>query len=84
MVDQDIVQQVEAEGWITPIGRLFKAGVRMMERVQKEREDGGMAIESVRVVHVEGQRQDVEALQKENDELNAVVRKLREDLNQLD
>ena len=37
MIDQDIVSQVEAEGWLTPNGRLFKAGIRMMERVQQER-----------------------------------------------
>ena len=37
MIDQDIISKVEAEGWLTPNGRLFKAGIRMMERVQQER-----------------------------------------------
>ena len=39
LLDLDIVSQVEAEGGITPLGRLFKAGVRMMERVVDERAD---------------------------------------------
>lgn len=37
LLDEDIVNQVEEEGGITPLGRLFKAGVRMLERVQLER-----------------------------------------------
>lgn len=37
LLDPDIVSQVETEGGITPLGRLFKAGVRMMERVMDER-----------------------------------------------
>lgn len=37
MLDSDIVQQVDEEGGITPLGRVFKAGVRVMERVQQER-----------------------------------------------
>lgn len=37
LLDDDIVDQVEDEGGITPLGRLFKAGVRMLERVQAER-----------------------------------------------
>ena len=37
LLDDDIVDQVEEEGGITPLGRLFKAGVRMLERVQAER-----------------------------------------------
>lgn len=39
LLDPDIVSQVEDEGGITPLGRLFKAGVRMMERVIEERSD---------------------------------------------
>jgi len=39
LLDADIVSQVEIEGGITPLGRLFKAGVRMMERVIEERSD---------------------------------------------
>lgn len=38
LLDHDIVQQVDQEGGITPQGRLFKAGVRMLERVERERE----------------------------------------------
>lgn len=37
LLDSDIVEQVDAEGGITPQGRLFKAGVRMLERVREER-----------------------------------------------
>lgn len=37
LLDNDIIQQVEEEGWLTPIGRLFKAGVRQLERVAQER-----------------------------------------------
>lgn len=37
LIDSDIRNQVDGEGGITPLGRLFKAGVRMMERVQNER-----------------------------------------------
>ncbi|KAK5089495.1 hypothetical protein LTR24_006137 [Lithohypha guttulata] len=39
LLDADIVSQIEIEGGITPLGRLFKAGVRMMERVIEERSD---------------------------------------------
>lgn len=38
LIDADIVEQVEEEGWITPDGRLYKASVRMLERVKNERE----------------------------------------------
>lgn len=37
LLDADIVEQVEEEGWITPDGRLYKASVRMLERVKHER-----------------------------------------------
>lgn len=39
LLDSDIVRQVEAEGGITPDGRLYKAAVRMMERMMDERAD---------------------------------------------
>lgn len=45
LLDEDIRQQVEQEGGITPIGRLFKAGVRMMERVSEERKNRNVASE---------------------------------------
>lgn len=38
LLDADIVEQVEEEGGITPLGRLYKASVRMLERVKEERD----------------------------------------------
>lgn len=37
LLDDNVVQEVEEEGGITPLGRLFKAAVRMLERVHVER-----------------------------------------------
>lgn len=46
LLDDDIVQGVEAEGWLTPIGRLFKAGVRQLERQIEERRTKSQAMTS--------------------------------------
>lgn len=37
LLDDDVVQQVEMEGGITPLGRLFKAAVQMLQRVKEIR-----------------------------------------------
>lgn len=37
LIDGDIVTQVEEEGGITPLGRILKGAVRMVERCQRER-----------------------------------------------
>lgn len=65
LIDRDIRDQVDGEGGITPLGRLFKAGVRMMERVQIERAGGSSdSYEMVEDVHQERQGyQDQEQVQ---------------------
>lgn len=85
LIDGDIVNEVENEGGITPLGRLFKAAVRMLERVQGERaqntrtggstERFGQAHESQRV------NSQTENLKREtsdaSEELVALKQKLR-------
>jgi predicted TIM-barrel fold metal-dependent hydrolase len=79
LLDQDIVEQVEAEGWITRIGRLFKAGVRMMERVQEERATKQPSLnERIDQLGVERLELQVEVLAEENAKLRGVLEAMRE------
>ena len=83
-LDQDIVQQVEAEGWITPAGRLFKTGIRQMQRVMRERE----AVEAANHRRVElssvEQQWKIQRLESENEKLREVVEEMRHVLGKLD
>jgi hypothetical protein len=83
MIDKDIVQQVEAEGWITPVGRLFKAGVRMMERVQREREAAGVVSERFQGADMDIQRGKVHTLERDNNRLTGAVMQIKEILKSL-
>jgi predicted TIM-barrel fold metal-dependent hydrolase len=79
LLDQDIVEQVEAEGRITRIGRLFKAGVRMMERVQEERATKQPSLnERIDQLGVERLELQVEVLAEENAKLRGVLEAMRE------
>ena len=84
MIDQDIVQQVEAEGWITPAGRLFKAGVRMMERGKQERQAVAMMDERVKRLDVERQSRRIVALEKENEKMHGALEQMRQVMDKLD
>lgn len=81
-LDQDIVQQVEAEGWITPIGRLIKAGVRMMERVQEERESVQPSLNTrIDQLDLERRQLKIQALEQENERLRDIVDRMKDLLN---
>lgn len=83
-LDQDIVRQVEAEGWITPEGRLYKAGLRQMQRVTQEREAADAADHRTMELTFEGQQRKVQTLEAENEKLRSGVEEMRQVLNKLD
>ena len=83
-LDQDIVQQVEAEGWITPAGRLFKAGIRQMQRVTQEREAVEAADHRTMELNFEGQQRKIQRLESENEKLRGGVEQVRQVLDKLD
>lgn len=82
-LDQDIVQQVEAEGWITPAGRLFKAGIRQMQRVTQEREAVEAADHRTMELNFEGQEWKIQRLESENEKLRGGVKEMRHVLEKL-
>ncbi len=84
LIDQDIVEQVEAEGWITPVGRLLKAGVRMLERTRQEREAVDEANQRVKDLFVDGEQRKMERLESENEKLRGGLQQMRVVLAVLD
>ena len=84
MLDQDIVEQVEAEGWITPAGRLYKAGIRMMERVQKERQDAKELSEGMMNLDLRAQRTHTQALERDNNRLRGAMGQLKKVLDDVE
>jgi predicted TIM-barrel fold metal-dependent hydrolase len=82
LLDEDIVQQVEAQGWITRIGRLFKAGVRMIERIQKERaSEQPLLNEQMDQLDTENLELQVQVLAGKNAKLRDVLEAIRGLLN---
>lgn len=87
MLDQDILTQVEAEGWLTPVGRLFKAGCRMIDRVHEERqnrddEDEPPAAKRLRLEDHEDSEMQTElaSLREQNQELRDHIKEVKETL----
>jgi len=80
LIDQDILDRVDAEGGITLPGRMYKAVTLMMERMRGQGE-GGSEVESLRAVNtaLRALRADNRALRADNMALAADNRALRAD-----
>jgi hypothetical protein len=82
MIDQDVIGQVEAEGWITPIGRLFKSGCCMMERLQKERQEREEEVRGRKRARIDDDNGQGRRIPTENKKLKTIVEQMKDVLEQ--
>ncbi|OAL20494.1 hypothetical protein AYO22_08795 [Fonsecaea multimorphosa] len=71
LIDDDILQRVDAEGGITPVGRMYKAICRMMERQSKSKQPGANGASHDEVMRLRAENQ---AMREKIDEATQLLR----------